>query len=118
LGTVADVTRIRAPHRALRTLRFAALISLAGGFVAVFARWIAPHSAPTFRSPSAGDVLIDSRLTIGLIRLIGVMVAVYVAASLVALMRSGRWLIGFGGMSTSGLETGTLKRESLDLKHE
>lgn len=65
-----------------------------------FDHFVMPKRAPVYFHPSALDTLIDSRLAIGLIRLVGIAVAVYLVASLAVMVIDGRWAIGFGPLAT------------------
>jgi hypothetical protein len=55
-----------------------------------------PPREPTFRDPSVADVLIDSRLMIGLARLCAQLVAGYLFISIVARVRRAQWLSAVG----------------------
>ena len=91
----------------------ALLLMVGTGFVLLLAfdHWIMPPHRPDFgKNSSAFDALIDSRLVIGLIRLLAIIVAVYVVGSVVAHMRAGRWIVAFGGASAERTDR---DRESL-----
>lgn len=79
------------------------MILVVGG-VFVFSRWVMPPTAPVFDDPSALEALIDSRLAVGVIRLVGLAVAVYVVVSVIALMRGGRWIVKMGSADTDVVE--------------
>jgi len=87
------------------------LIVIIGGAVVVFDRWIMPPHPPAFQDPSAWDVLVGSRLVVGLIRLLAIILALYVVLSVVALVRDKRWLVGFGGTRTEGLDRRKLQQQ-------
>jgi hypothetical protein len=90
----------------------AILLLVAGG---VFLGWLfvwhlVPRNAPVFKDPSFWDVLIDSRLMVGIVRLVALVLATYLVVSVIALMGARQWLIGFpGGMTTDKIDREKLR---------
>ena len=55
-----------------------------------------PTRTPVFHDPSVADVLIDSRLMVGLVRLCGLILAGYLLLSVFARVQRGQWLSAVG----------------------
>jgi hypothetical protein len=62
----------------------------------LFDRLLMPGRAPVFHNPSVLDVVVDSRLMVGLARLSALVVAGYVLLSVAARVRRGQWLSAVG----------------------
>jgi hypothetical protein len=100
----AESTASGGKQAAMGLLGLLAVLAVAVGLSLAFDHWIMPPSRPVFDHPSAFDALIDSRLVIGLIRLLAIVFAVYIVGSVVAHMRHGRWLVAFGGASADATD--------------
>jgi len=75
-------------------------VGIVGAAGVAFDHWIMPPHTPDFGPhPSAVDALIDSRLVIGLVRLLAMFLAVYLAGSVTHHMRNRRWLVALWGAS-------------------
>lgn len=61
-----------------------------------FDTWLMPGQAPTFDSPSVADVLIDSRLMVGIVGLCGLILAAYLLLSVFARVHRGQWRSAVG----------------------
>ena len=80
--------------------------------------WFVPRG-PTFTRPSAWDTLIDTRFLIGIIRLVGLLVgltaATYIIASVIGLLKAGRWLLTFGPARAQAETTDAVAGQSANL---
>lgn len=90
----------RAKRISSMMLALALLCGVVYGFGLAFDHFLMPKRAPRFYHPSAIDSIIASRLTVGVIRLVGILVSVYIVASLTVLVFDSRWAVGFGPLAT------------------
>jgi DNA integrity scanning protein DisA with diadenylate cyclase activity len=84
-------------HRVLGFLSLAVIVTASGFF---FWLVLVPPYGPTFTHPSVWDEMVDSRFIIGVVRLIGLVVALYLVISVVALIAQQRWLTAAGPFQT------------------
>jgi hypothetical protein len=84
-------------HRVLGFVGLAAIVTAFGFF---FWLVLVPPHGPTFTHPSVWDEMVDSRFIVGVVRLIGLVVALYLVISVVALIAQQRWLTAIGPVQT------------------
>ena len=97
------------------------LVGVVGGLAVFFWKVLMPTEAPSWKSPGFWDIFISSRFMIGLGRLsalvVGLTLVVYLVISMIALMRSGRWLSSVGlfraDATRQGVESATQDRDKL-----
>jgi hypothetical protein len=94
-----------------RVQRAAAMVAvIATVILAMLANWWPFHSAPravqTYQDPSVWQFVLSDRTTLGFVRLAVVALALFVIASVPALVLAGRWLKGLsaGGISADDAE--------------
>lgn len=76
------------------------MLAILAGLVALFVFILVPSKAPVFPHPSLWDVIVDSRLIIGVLRLIGLVIAIYLVVSVIALLVDQRWVTAIGPIQT------------------
>jgi hypothetical protein len=100
MRTVTTNSRVRF---AARWLGLAAVVV---GCAFAFDAWFMPPRAPAFSNPSVWQALIDSRWVIGAIRLVVMIAAVYLVASIWVRVRQGQWLAKVGPAEVGQLRSG------------
>jgi hypothetical protein len=83
-----------------RALGFSGLVVILTAFGFFLWLVLVPPHGPVFTHPGVWDEIIDSRFIIGVVRLIGLVIALYLVISVVALIGQQRWLTAIGPIRT------------------